>query len=184
MGSRAEFEFSPADLWPGDPGDIIRIDETSLRSGLAAHGLEDLTELSRFLLRLHSEDEGLDLRLGAWWLDVRRATLQSIIGSAILVPVCLAAGVAIPTVLIPAILPFILALERMELKDSDRYLLARLAPALDQPRGPLELYASLPEDVRHEVSRVEFLDLLQRLRTAGELTRDGSWRYHLPPLDR
>ena len=89
MGSSLAFEFSPADLWPGAPGDIIRIDETSLRSGLAAHGLEDLTELTRSLLRLHSEDEGLDLRLGAWWLDVRRATLQSIIGSAILVPVCL-----------------------------------------------------------------------------------------------
>lgn len=130
MGSRPAFEFSPADLWPGAPGDIIRIDETSLRSELAAHRLEDLTELFCSLLR-HSEDEGLDFRLGAWCLDVKRATLQSIIGSAVLVPVCLGSGVAIPTVLIPAILPFVLALERIEVTDSDRYLLARIS--LDPP---------------------------------------------------
>jgi hypothetical protein len=83
----------------------------------------------------------------------------------------------IPAYVLPAILPLLVDMDRVRLSRGDRQLLAVLrfnaGAAAGQPVHPDVLYNRLPDDVRQDVSPLDFADFTARLIAAGEADDPG-----------
>ena len=138
-------------------------------------------------------DDGLDLRLGNWTLDLRRATIRTAVMSALLAGALADQGLTGVSVgLITAIIPSVLDIERVELSPGDRRLVLdlRLRPWVrNQALTEDELYLLLPVETRETVNRYDFADAIGRLRELGvaevaSTTADGTERLALQDPDR
>ena len=138
-------------------------------------------------------DDGLDLRLGNWTLDLRRATIRTAVMSALLAGALADQGLTGVSVgLITAIIPSVLDIERVELSPGDRRLVVdlRLRPWVrNQALTEDELYLLLPTETRETVNRYDFADAIGRLRELGiaevqPTTADGTERLALQDPDR
>lgn len=117
----------------------------------------------------------LAVRPGAWTFDVRSAAAQTLLCSATLSGILIAAGYdQIPGYVLPTIVPIVFNLKAARLSRRDDLLLAevRLATADDgQTRDVEALWAKLPKKTRRVVSKFEFADFVDRLVSAGAADR-------------
>ena len=84
-----------------------------------------------------------------------------------------------PVAILAIALPFLVDIERVELRGRDRVVLGRLR---ELSGGDAQVaYGLLPEDLLEQVTLLEFADVWQRLCEAGELApstdpRSVTWR--------
>jgi Arc/MetJ family transcription regulator len=160
------------------PSDTLRVDDALLAEVVAAVGLTGLSggdDFDSTLRQLIAErgDQPLAMRAGQWQIDMSRSAFQTLVASALIVSAILAAGATSTAVIVlAAIAPFLVDVERVKISASDRMVLAALHTQLDQPRERRELYDGLSADLRHEVTFLEFVDILERLDRAGMIDHD------------
>jgi hypothetical protein len=116
---------------------------------------------------------GYALRIGDWRLDVPTRALQTAIASAMLAGTIHVAGVtSIPVTVLAVVLPFVVDIERIEVRTRDRMVMAALREQELTGREAVDaLYERLPDDVRGQLTRFEFADTFDRLTAAGMLSR-------------
>lgn len=161
--------------------DQVSVDADTLLDLLRPLGpfAEPVRDLA-FLQLTGDSDTPLELRLGKWRWDATRGAVQSAVTTAVLLPVCVATGTTgIPVVVLAAVLPFLVAVEQIEVRDSDLHVLATIRDELFLPNDIERVYTRLPDDLKHEVTLLEFRDLVQRLTEAGRLRRDRLGRFQM-----
>ncbi|GAA2165512.1 VQ motif-containing protein [Humibacillus xanthopallidus] len=127
-----------------------------------------------------SMEASLEVRLGRWQWNAAPAAVQSAIATAVLLPVCYATGAnEVPIVVLSVVLPFLVNAEQVEVRDSDLHVLARIKDDLLLPNDVERVYQELPGDLQHEISLLEFRDLVQRLTGSGHLSKNDLGRYRL-----
>jgi hypothetical protein len=116
-------------------------------------------------------DADLQFRPGGWQVDLRRGTVQSVIAAALIAGLLVALGAtAIPAAVVTAVVPLFFDIKRVALTPGQQYLLAELVghkEALDGTCTPRELYDQLTDDVRSQLSFMDFADFLDTCRRAG-----------------
>lgn len=117
-------------------------------------------------------EEELHARPGGWIVGLSDAAARGTLAAAVTAGVLAAAGFdQLPALVLPAVLPMLVDIERVELSASEDHLLAslRLQPELTEAvHSPEAVYDRLPEDLRDQVSLLDFLDFVERLVAAGE----------------
>ncbi len=133
-------------------------------AGAGAVG-EDALEL---VIGSFDERPPFGYRVGRWSADVRRSTVQSAVAAAVLALGARAAGInSLPVAVLAVILPFIVDIDRVEVRASDREVVAALRRASPIRGTANDWYDVLPTDVAQQITRLEFLDVLERLSAAG-----------------
>jgi hypothetical protein len=120
----------------------------------------------------------LEVRPGGWVVDTTSSLARAAVTAALMTAVMYAGGFdQIPAYVLPAILPLLVDMDRVRLSRSDRQLLAVLrfnaGAAAGQPVHPDVLYDRLPDDVRQDVSPLDFADFTERLIAVGEADDPG-----------
>jgi hypothetical protein len=117
-----------------------------------------------------AEVDPFALRVGQWRIDMPRRLFQTTVAT-----VTLATGMAVtgttsaPVAVLAVVLPFLVSVERVELRGRDRLVLARLREhGVDAPDVEAA-YARLPADLRDQLTLLEFADIWDRLQAAGEV---------------
>jgi hypothetical protein len=120
----------------------------------------------------------LQFRPGGWQVDLRRGAVQSVIAAALIGGLLIALGAtAIPAAVVTAVVPLFFDIKRVALTPGQEYLLAELVghkEALDGTRTPRELYDQLTDEVRGQLSYMDFADFLDTCRRAGLADTSGS----------
>lgn len=159
------------------PGPELREEELA---GLVARvtGLSDeplrvaAREADNVIVTSLGDEATLHARPGGWVVGLRDAAARSALATAITAGVLAVAGFdQLPALVLPAVLPLLVDIDRVELSASDKHVLAtlRLQPGvLDQIRSPERLYERLPPELRAQVSLLDFVDFVERLVAAGE----------------
>jgi hypothetical protein len=123
-------------------------------------------------------DADLQFRPGGWQVDLRRGAVQSVIAAALIGGLLIALGAtAIPAAVVTAVVPLFFDIKRVALTPGQEYLLAELVghkEALDGTRTPRELYDQLTDEVRRQLSYMDFADFLDTCRRAGLTDTSGS----------
>jgi hypothetical protein len=116
-------------------------------------------------------DADLQFRPGGWQVDLRRGAVQSVIAAALIAGLLIALGAtAIPAAVVTAVVPLFFDIKRVALTPGQEYLLAELVghkETLDGTRTPRELYDQLTDEVRAQLSFMDFADFLDTCRRAG-----------------
>jgi hypothetical protein len=110
----------------------------------------------------------LEIRTGAWRLDLETAVLKAVSCSIVTTLVLQGLGAdSIPASVLSIVAPFLFELERVDVAAEDVWVHARL---LDATQGDVvhlrELYERLPADVRAELSERDFVGVVDRLHAA------------------
>jgi len=123
-------------------------------------------------------DADLQFRPGGWQVDLRRGAVQSVIAAALIGGLLVALGAtAIPAAVVTAVVPLFFDIKRVALTPGQEYLLAELVghkEALDGTRTPRELYDQLTDEVRGQLSYMDFADFLDTCRRAGLADTSGA----------
>ena len=123
-------------------------------------------------------DADLQFRPGGWQVDLRRGAVQSVIAAALIGGLLIALGAtAIPAAVVTAVVPLFFDIKRVALTPGQEYLLAELVghkEALDGTRTPRELYDQLTDEVRGQLSYMDFADFLDTCRRAGLADTSGA----------
>lgn len=158
--------------------DLISVDRDSLaaiRDAFAPDVPFDDFELV-FLLHSAAADSSVEpfaLRVGHWRIDLKARVLQSTIATAVLAAVIATDGAtSVPFLVLAAVLPFLVDIERVELQGRDRIVLARLKGLKLDADAELA-FRQIPEDLREQLTVFEFADIWDRLRAAGKLEPTG-----------
>ena len=110
------------------------------------------------------------LRVGHWRIDMPKRLLQSTVATGALAAAIAAGGVSsVPVAVLAVVLPFLVDVERIELRGRDRIVLAHLRDAAVTGGNPEAAYARLPPDLRGQLTLLEFADIWDRLLDAGEV---------------
>lgn len=171
--------------WAGQ-APTVEVDDDRIARVLAAAGLDDDGEAARtaeILRQILSDlaDEPLAVRLGSWRVGVPAAALRAGVGAALMVAAIEAVGIdSVPVVVLTAVLPFLVDIEHVEVSQADRIVLAALKTSLRSPQDRRTLWDALPPDLRHELSFLEFADLLDRLSQASLIRAVDDERYGIP----
>jgi hypothetical protein len=174
------------DLVGAGPGLAVEVDDDRIARILAAAGLDDDGEAARtadVLRQVLSDlaDEPLAVRLGGWRVDVSATALRAGVGASLMVAAIEAVGIdSVPVVVLTAVLPFLVDIEHIEVSPADRIVLAALKTNLASPQNRRALWDALPPDLQHELSFLEFADLLDRLSQANLIQAVDDERYGLP----
>lgn len=147
-------------------------------TNLDGEALRIATRTTEAVIVVGLGDQMLHARPGGWVLRLGDATARAGLATAVTAGVMAVAGFdQLPALVLPAVLPLLIDLDHVELSPGDRHVLAtlRLQPdVVDTRNSPQELYDALPVDLREQVSILDFLDLIERLRDAGQAdTPDG-----------
>ncbi|HEX8121227.1 MAG TPA: hypothetical protein VF549_08175 [Solirubrobacteraceae bacterium] len=125
------------------------------------------------------------LRVGHWRIDMPRRLLQTSVATGVLAAGIAAGGVSsVPVAVLAVVLPFLVDIDRIELRARDRIVLGRLRDLDARGGDPEAAYRRLPEDLRKQLTLMEFADVWDRLIEAGEIEPDGPnerARWKLPP---
>ena len=123
-------------------------------------------------------DADLQFRPGGWQVDLRRGAVQSVIAAALIAGLLIALGAtAIPAAVVTAVVPLFFDIKRVALTPGQEYLLAELVghkEALDGTRTPRELYDQLTDEIRAQLSYMDFADFLDTCRRAGLADTSGT----------
>ena len=132
-------------------------------------------------------DADLQFRPGGWQVDLRRGAVQSVIAAALIGGLLIALGAtAIPAAVVTAVVPLFFDIKRVALTPGQEYLLAELVghkEALDGTRTPRELYDQLTDEVRGQLSYMDFADFLDTCRRAGLADTSGTGTVTVRPSD-
>ena len=132
-------------------------------------------------------DADLQFRPGGWQVDLRRGAVQSVIAAALIGGLLVALGAtAIPAAVVTAVVPLFFDIKRVALTPGQEYLLAELVghkEALDGTRTPRELYDQLTDEVRGQLSYMDFADFLDTCRRAGLADTSGAGTVTVRPSD-
>jgi len=132
-------------------------------------------------------DADLQFRPGGWQVDLRRGAVQSVIAAALIGGLLVALGAtAIPAAVVTAVIPLFFDIKRVALTPGQEYLLAELVghkEALDGTRTPRELYDQLTDEVRGQLSYMDFADFLDTCRRAGLADTSGAGTVTVRPSD-
>ncbi len=121
----------------------------------------------------------LEVRPGGWVVDTTNSLARAAVTTAVMTAVLYAGGFdQIPAYILPAVLPLVVDLDRVKLSRSDRKLLALLrinaGTAAGQQVNSDDLYNRIPDNVRQDVSPLDFADFVDRLIAAGEADDVGA----------
>jgi hypothetical protein len=159
---------------PEPGGRLVRVDRdalVSLHSTLSVDARFQDFEL--VILQAAAADidvEPFALRVGDWQIDMPQRLLQSATATAVLAAAIAADGLSsIPVAVLAVVLPFLLDIERVELRSRDRIVLAWLRDVDLAGGDPESAYGRLPEDLRLQLTLLEFADVWDRLIAAGEI---------------
>ncbi|WP_148616541.1 hypothetical protein [Nocardioides rubriscoriae] len=126
-------------------------------------------------------DEPLAMRIGSWHVNLPVTTFQTLFASGLLVGGVELLGIeSTAAVVLAAVVPFVVDIEHVRVSPSQRIVLAKLTADLTTPAAVRDLWDKLPPDLQHELTFLEFVDLLDALERAGALTRGRDDRYSLP----
>ena len=132
-------------------------------------------------------DADLQFRPGGWQVDLRRGAVQSVIAAALIAGLLIALGAtAIPAAVVTAVVPLFFDIKRVALTPGQEYLLAELVghkEALDGTRTPRELYDQLTDEVRAQLSFMDFADFLDTCRRAGLADTSATGTVTVRPAD-
>ena len=132
-------------------------------------------------------DADLQFRPGGWQVDLRRGAVQSVIAAALIARLLIALGAtAIPAAVVTAVVPLFFDIKRVALTPGQEYLLAELVghkEALDGTRTPRELYDQLTDEVRAQLSFMDFADFLGTCRRAGLADTSATGTVTVRPTD-
>lgn len=116
-------------------------------------------------------DADLQFRPGGWQVDLGRGVAQSVIAAALIAGLLTVLGAtAIPAAVVTAVVPLFFDVSRVSLTPGEEYLLAELVArkeSLDGTLTPRELYDQLTDDVREQLSFMDFTDFLDTCHRAG-----------------
>lgn len=152
----------------------VSVDRDSLAAVHATLGAGSaFADFELLVLQAAADDVAVEpfaLRVGQWHIDMPRQALQSAVATAVLAAVIAAEGTAGVSVMILAvILPFLLDVERIEPRGRDRIVLAWLKDLDGDAADPESAYLRLPEDLRGQLTLLEFADVWERLLAAGAI---------------
>jgi hypothetical protein len=169
-----------------DDGGTVRVDDDRIGQVLLAAGLGgdgDAVRTGEILRQVLSDlvNEPLSLRLRNWRVDMPAKIFQSAVTAALMVGAIEAAGInSTAVVVLAAVVPFLVDVEHVEISQSDRMVFAALKADLATPQERRALWDSLPSDLQHELTFLEFVDLLERLAQAGMIRAVNHKHYGLP----
>jgi hypothetical protein len=172
--------------WTDDMG-MVSVDDARIAEVLGAMGLHarsDAKRIEGILRQVLSDlsDEPLSLRIGNWRVDMSATVFRSGVTAALLVGAIEAAGInSTAVVVLAAVVPFLVDVDHVAVNPSDRMVLAALKTKLATPQERSALWDSLPIDLQHEITFLEFVDLLDRLERAGVIRAVDDEHYGLPP---
>lgn len=179
-----------ATLAAGDAGERVQVSREQLLAvfGDALPGFADVhVDMEIAVLAQIAGEQPVDafgLRVGHWRIDLPTRLAQTAIATSVLGGAIAVTGQASVSVAVLAlILPFIVDVERVEVRTRDRIVRAHLSnpSLLDDPAAA---YAALPDELRAQLTLLELADVLDRLRDAGELPSDddrSTITVRLPP---
>ncbi len=154
-----ELELLWRRLYPGD--------DRASRAGFSAFE----QSLGAQLESEEDDEHRLDLRAGGWTIDITNSVVRSALVLALLSGALVAAGAAgLAPLVLPAVLPLLVDIDKVRLRPSDELLIAELRLNTDAYEGglsPDELYRRLPARTRRAVSPLDFADFLDLIRRAG-----------------
>lgn len=111
----------------------------------------------------------LQYKPGGWTIKLSESALKTGVVTSLLGGILVAAGITgLPALLIPAIVPLMFEVEKVRLTRSEQEVFAELSWR-DEARTLTadDLYAKLPIEIQDELSRLDFLDFLEKCRRAG-----------------
>ena len=132
--------------------------------------VERAARLARYLL---ADDPALGMRMGSFQLDASRAAVKTAVTAAVLALAIEGAGLdSVPVVILAAVIPFLVEIERVQLGPGDAVVVAALRSVALPGGDDRDWYRALPAELRSQLTQLEFLNLLGRLREAGIVTTD------------
>lgn len=150
--------------------DVVRIHAYLDDIGLAL----DETTLRTLAGELGVDDEAFELRLGQWRINAPVALARAIVNGAVLTAALAAQGeTSLTATVLSVIVPLMFDLEHVSVSAADRAIYAYLAHEAPTRKHVDDWYRSLPPDVRAEVTRLEFLNVVERLEEVGAVEMDG-----------
>ncbi|MGQ4436277.1 MULTISPECIES: SEFIR domain-containing protein [unclassified Streptomyces] len=130
----------------------------------------------RGMMRLHAtEVPPFEMGTGAWRIDLPGALARSVVSGVVAAMLLRLLGADdLPLTVLGAVAPLAFEIKRVEVLPSDVIIQAQLAAAVgDGVCSAAELYQTLPEEVRQELTVVEFADVLERLVKARQALVTG-----------
>ncbi|MCU1415778.1 MAG: hypothetical protein JWN80_3118 [Microbacteriaceae bacterium] len=116
-------------------------------------------------------DGELAFRIGKWRLDLTIELARATVMAAIIGGTLATAGVTdIPVAVLTAVVPSLVTVERVSLRDGDRRLLIevrRKKKLVDHRMSSDQIYDGLPKKVQRQLNRYDFADFIERLRALG-----------------
>jgi hypothetical protein len=127
----------------------------------------------------------LAIRPGGWTVKVTEGLIKGTVTAGILSGIFLLAGFpALAAAVWPSILPLLFDLEKVRLTKKEEGILATLTLREEirtKLQAPDELYASLPDAIREQLSPLDFRDFMDRCRKAGLIDDGPSGTLRLRP---
>jgi hypothetical protein len=148
-------------LLSGEPGLLTNRSWAQLEEVLGVPVSVQAIELTLLGANLQVANE---IRFGEWELDLQAAATKAVVNGVALTSVLAARGESsIPATVLSVVVPLVFDLRRVVLSSSDRYIFALLLREAPDRRSIADWYSSLPDEVRDELSELEFRDLIERL---------------------
>jgi hypothetical protein len=153
-------------LSPADP--VAAAIGAAVGADLDPGTVERVARLARYLL---AADPALGMRLGSFQIDASRAAVKAAVTAAVLALAIEGAGLdSVPVVILAAVIPFLVEIERVQLAPGDAVVVAALRSVASPGGDDRDWYLALPGELRSQLTQLEFLNLLGRLREAGIVT--------------
>lgn len=151
---------------------VVGLEE--LQTYLVGLGLAlDDVSLRTLASEVGAVDDAFELRLGQWRINLPTAIARGLVNGAVLTAALAAKGESsLTATVLSVIVPLVFDLDHIDVSASDRTVYAHLARDAPTRKHVDEWYDDLPADVRSEVTRLEFVDIIERLDAAGAVETD------------
>lgn len=176
------------------PEDKIAIDQESLdrffKKYLGPELLElDQVEYTQLLLRQVGESTGeLQARSRGWVIHLGRDLAQgALVGSLMAIVMRALSQTDLSLVVLPAILPLLFQIEKAKVSMANEELLIHLYRKVGSQTMDTEaLFQAIPDNIRENVNRLDFLDFLESISEAGlaQEIREGQFQLSHPDYPR
>jgi hypothetical protein len=116
-----------------------------------------------------SEKTILEFKPGGWTVKISEGVLRSTVSAALLSGVLYATGfTGLPLLVLPAVLPFLVDIEKVRLSKGEKEILFQLVLREEaRAKSAQELYDGLPQNIRDEISFLDFQEFLEKCQRAG-----------------
>jgi hypothetical protein len=116
-----------------------------------------------------SEKTILEFKPGGWTVKISEGVLRSTVSAALLSGVLYATGfTGLPLLVLPTVLPFLVDIEKIRLSKGEKEILFQLVLREEaRAKSARELYDVLPQNIRDEISFLDFQEFLEKCRRAG-----------------